>query len=307
MDDIDTFTEYLKGQDRSELTVKGYQSDMKNFIRWFEQTNGETFNVKAVTPTDIREYRRFLLGIEHRKASTVNRRLAALSVYMNWAKQTGLIAHDPTQDIRPVPQIKSGPKYLDKKQQYALHRAIEKDVQISRLRYPKRWRVRQRDAALVVFLLHTGLRIQEMLDLQLADLEIGERKGKMIVRQGKGGKQRVIPLNSDACKALQGWLAIRPKTDNLFVWVAVEKGVNEALSSRSVQRVVLRIGNDAGLERLTPHVLRHTFGKNLIDSGVGIEKVAALLGHANLNTTRVYIAPNQSDLEKAVDQLSINN
>jgi integrase/recombinase XerC len=101
MDDIDTFTEYLKGQDRADLTVKGYQSDMNNFIRWFEQTNGESFAVKSVTPTDIREYRRFLLGNEHRKASTVNRRLAALSVYMNWAKQTGLIAHDPTQDIRP--------------------------------------------------------------------------------------------------------------------------------------------------------------------------------------------------------------
>jgi site-specific recombinase XerD len=307
MDEIDTFTEYLKGQDRAELTVKGYQSDMRNFTRWFVQTNGESFNVKSVTPTDIREYRRFLLGNEHRKASTVNRRLAALSVFMNWAKQTGLIAHDPTQDIRPVPQIKAGPKYLDRKQQYALQRAIEKDVQISRIRYPKRWRVRQRDAALVIFLLHTGLRIQEMLDLQLTDLEIGERKGKMIVRQGKGGKQRVIPLNSDACKALQGWLAIRPQKESLFVWVAVESEANEALSSRSVQRVVLRIGNDAGLERLTPHVLRHTFGKNLIDSGVGIEKVAALLGHANLNTTRIYITPNQSDLEKAVDQLSINS
>jgi site-specific recombinase XerD len=189
----------------------------------------------------------------------------------------------------------------------ALQRAIEKDVQFSLIRYPKRWRVRQRDAALIIFLLHTGLRIQEMLDLQLADLEIGERKGKIIVRQGKGGKQRVIPLNSDACKAIQGWLAIRPKTESLFVWIAVEKGENGALSSRSVQRVVLRFGNDAGLERLTPHVLRHTFGKNLIDSGVGIEKVAALLGNANLNTTRVYITPNQNDLEKAVDQLSMNN
>ncbi len=307
MDDLDTFAAYLKGQDRAELTVKGYQGDMKHFIRWFEQTNGESFTIKSVTPTDIREYRRFSLGTEHRKASTVNRRLAALSVFMGWAKQTGLIVHDPTQDIRPVPQIKSGPKYLVKKQQYALQKAIEKDVQISRIRYPKRWRVRQRDATLVFFLLHTGLRIQEMLDLQLADLEIGERKGKMIVRQGKGGKQRVIPLNSDACKTLQGWLVIRPETESLFVWVAVESEANEALSSRSVQRVVLRIGRDAGLERLTPHVLRHTFGKNLIDSGVGIEKVAALLGHANLNTTRIYITPNQSDLEKAVDQLSINN
>jgi integrase/recombinase XerC len=79
------------------------------------------------------------------------------------------------------------------------------------------------------------------------------------------------------------------------------------LSSRSVQRAIRRIGLDAGLEGLTPHVLRHTFAKNLVDSGVGLEKVAALLGHSSLNTTRVYITPNLQDLEKAVEQVSSKN
>ena len=64
-----------------------------------------------------------------------------------------------------------------------------------------------------------------------------------------------------------------------------------------------RFGQKAELKNLTPHMLRHTFGKNLVDRGVGLEKVAALLGHSSLNTTRIYVKPNQKDLEDAVDEL----
>ena len=203
-------------------------------------------------------------------------------------------------------QVSGGPKYLDKKQQYALHRAAEKDVQLSRLRYPKRWVARQRDASLVVVLLNTGLRLQEALDLRLGDVQIGDRKGQIIVRRGKGRKQRTIPLNAEARKALQEWMDVRPQGSGDFLWVAVESDSEGALSSRSVQRVIQRLGQDAGLKNLTPHMLRHSFAKNLVDSGVGLEKVAALLGHSNLNTTRIYITPNQNDLEKAVESLTGN-
>ncbi|MBN2147995.1 MAG: tyrosine-type recombinase/integrase [Anaerolineales bacterium] len=304
MDILQAFETYLQNQDRADLTVKGYRSDVLHFIRWFEQTNGETFTLAGVTPTDVREYRQHLLIVERRKAATVNRRLAAISVLMRWATTTGLIEQDPTQDIRQVPLTSAGPKYLDKKQQFALQRAIERDLQISRLRYPKRWRSRQRDASLVIFLMHTGLRLQEALDLRLGDLVLGDRKGLVTVQQGKGGRQRIVPLNAEARKALQEWLSVRPQAGSEYIWVAVEGDQDSALSSRSAQRVILRLGQEAGLPDLTPHVLRHTFGKNLIDSGVGLEKVATLLGHSSLNTTRIYITPNQNDLERAVEILS---
>jgi site-specific recombinase XerD len=297
------FRVYLIERDRSQLTINGYLADLSHYRRWFEQTNGEPFSPQVVTPIDVREYRQFLLNVERRKASTINRRLAALSAFMAWAKQVGLIEHDPTQNIRNVAQVNGGPKYLDKKQQYALQRAVEKDVQLSRLRYPKRWVARQRDASLVVVLLNTGLRLQEALDLHLSDVQIGDRKGQINVRHGKGIKQRIIPLNADARKALQEWMEVRPKGISDFLWVAVENAAKGPLSGRSVQRVILRLGQDAGLENLTPHMLRHSFAKNLLDNGVGLEKVAALLGHSNLNTTRVYITPNQNDLEKAVECL----
>ena len=218
-----------------------------------------------------------------------------------------MIEHDPTQGIRNVAQVNGGPKYLDKKQQYALQRAVEKDVQLSRLRYPKRWVARQRDASLVVVLLNTGLRLQEALDLRLGDVQISDRKGQIIVRHGKGRKQRTIPLERRSPQGAAGMDGCAPPREPAtfcgWLWRATSEG---ALSSRSVQRVILRLGQDAGLKNLTPHMLRHSFAKNLVDSGVGLEKVAALLGHSNLNTTRIYVTPNQNDLEKAVECLTGN-
>lgn len=304
MDILKEFQDHLQEQDRSALTVRGYLIDIGQFQHWFKQTNSEEFSLAAVTPTDVREYRQYMLTVERRKANTINRRLAALSSLMKWAREKGLVENDPTENVRAVPQTAHGPHYLDKKEQYALQRAIEKDLQLSRMRYPKRWVSRQRDASFVIFLLNTGLRLNEALTLELGDLQLAERKGQVLVRQGKGGRERSVPLNVDARKALQSWLTVRPERGNR-VWIAVEDEQSEGLSSRAIQRVLIRIGQDAGLEHLTPHVCRHTFAKNLVDSGVGLEKVAALLGHSSLNTTRIYITPNQKDLEQAVERLEV--
>ena len=171
--------------------------------------------------------------------------------------------------------------------------------------YAKRWMGRQRDASLVLFMLNTGLRLSETLNLCLDDVHLSERKGQIFIRRGKGNKQRTIHLNSDALKAIEEWLKIRPKhPENNFVFFALETDSSKALSSRSVQRAVRRLGEDAGLPKLSPHTLRHTFAKNLVNSGVSLEKIAALLGHTNLNTTRIYITPSQQDLENAVNELA---
>ena len=302
MDILDEFKTVLIEQDCAVLTVRGYVADLRLFRVWFEQTNGEAFCMEIITPSDLREYRQYLIGVERRKPATINRKLAAISRLMKWAMDTGWIDRNPIENIHLVSQEKPGPRYLDKKEQYALQRAIEKDLQVSRMRYPKRWLTRLRDASLVIFLLHTGLRLNEALTLQLGDIQLAERKGQVLVRQGKGGRVRTVPLNVDARKALQDWLAVRQGSGS-HIWTQVEGESSDELSSRSVQRVLARIGQDAGLEHLTPHVCRHTFAKNLVDSGVGLEKVAALLGHSNLNTTRIYVTPNQKDLEQAVERL----
>jgi site-specific recombinase XerD len=298
-----TFEDYLADQDRAALTIRGYLADLAHFSRWFQQTNGEALTPERLTPTDVKEYKQYLLTVERRKASTVNRRLAALSVYAKWARETGQIHVDPTENVKTVRQVAGAPKWLDKHEQFALQRAIERDLQVSKLRYPKRWVTRRRDASLTLFLLNTGLRLSELTTMRLSDVQLSDRKGSLLVQNGKGGKQRTIPLNSEARKALQEWLAVRPATQEDVIWVAVE-GESDGLSGRAVQRILQRYAQEAGLEELTPHICRHSFAKNLVNSGAGLEKVASLLGHSNLNTTRIYITPDARDLEQAVEALA---
>ena len=124
------------------------------------------------------------------------------------------------------------------------------------------------------------------------------------MRNGKGNKQRTVPLNVDARSALSAWLEIRPEMfENNFVFVALESNSQGPLSSRTIQRIVQRYGEDAQLPDLTPHILRHTFAKNLLNSGVTLEKVASLLGHSSLDTTRIYVTPSLQDLEQAVSRI----
>ncbi len=303
MENIITFEHYLSNQDRSPLTASGYLADVKHFSAWFEQTNHEVLNPERVTPSDVKAYKQHLLVTDRRAASTVNRHLAALSAYFKWARETNQIHSDPTEKVKSVQQVVSAPKWLDKHEQFALQRAIERDLQLSKLRYPKRWVTRRRDASLVLFLLNTGLRLSEATAMRLGDIQISERKGSVHVQNGKGSKQRNVPLNTEARNALQEWLDVRPVTDSDHIWLAVESG-SDGLSGRAVQRILQRYAQDAGLEELTPHICRHTFAKNLVNSGAGLEKVAALLGHTNLNTTRLYITPDERDLERAVEALA---
>jgi integrase/recombinase XerC len=300
---FEDFKTYLTDHDRADLTIAGYLADVRLFARWFEQTNDETFTPQSVTPTDVREYRQNLLNVKRQKASTINRKLAALTTFMVWAREAGHIEHDPLANVRFVEEAPRGPRYLDKKEQYALQRAIEKDLQIAQARYPKRWLLRRRDASLVLLLLHTGLRVSEAIGLRMGDVQMSERKGQLTVN-GKGTKQRTVPLNTEARQALQSWFEVRPEGASDQIWVNVAAETETAMTARSVQRILNRYGRAAGIESLTPHVLRHSFAKNLVDNEVGLEKVAALLGHSNLNTTRIYVTPNEQDLEKAVGTIA---
>ena len=132
------------------------------------------------------------------------------------------------------------------------------------------------------------------------DITIDDRKGSVVVREGKGTKRRKVPLNSRARKALLDYLNVRPEGEVNELFLGQR---DEGVQSKTVQRAVQRFAVDAGLENVTPHVLRHSFAKALIDSGVSLEKVATLLGHSNLNTTRIYTTPGERDLEEAVRTL----
>src|SRR3954463_2604860 len=284
---VDRFLQDLQRQETSPKTRDAYRLDVLHFAGWFAQTRGEAFTPEAVTPTDVREYRGHLLNVEHRQPATVNRRLAALRRFFQWAKATGLVKELPTENVKGVASSPRAPHWLEKRDVDRLIRAVERHGNT-------------RDLAIVLTLRHTGIRVSELSSLMLGDVETSERKGSLTVRSGKGSKFRVLPLNVDARQALIAYLKVRPtvSVDHLFIG---QRG--QGISSRAVELLVTKYARLAGLDDVTPHILRHSFGKHALDAGADLVSVSALLGHQRLETTAIYTTPSRRDLEKVVEKL----
>jgi integrase/recombinase XerC len=289
--EIAQFLSRLTHEEAAAKTVANYRSDLSLFARWFRDTTGEDFAAAAVTPTDLREYRAFLLTHKQSSPATVNRHLAALKRFFRYALAVGWVGEDPTSVVKGVQQVQVAPKALAKREVDKLLRAAE--------RYGTK-----RDLAILSVLRHTGLRVGELTNLRLSDIEIGERKGEVVVRSGKGGKYRVVPLNLDARRALGAYLEVRPRVvdDRLFVG---QRGTG--LTTRAVEKLVEKYARLAGLPAVSPHVLRHTFGKHALDAGVDLVTVSRLLGHERLETTAIYTTPSATDLATAVAKLEADH
>jgi site-specific recombinase XerD len=299
---LEQFKTYMQEQDYAKNTVNSYCASVHTFLKWHQQTNGEV-GLQKISGMDIREYREYLGRVKRAKAKTINFKLSSLQCFFGWAANQAIVDENPVAHVKQIKETDPGPRYLTKAQQKSLLRAIDTDLQLAEMRYSKRKITRMRDACMMRFLLNTGLRVNELTSLDLADITLTERKGQVLVRNGKGNKQRIVPLNKPAREAIQDWLAVRPEGEGDALWVTVEYQRSKPLGSRSVQYLVKRLGEAAGIPELTPHVLRHSFAKNLVDKQQNMAAVAELLGHANLNTTRFYVLPNLQDLEKSVDEL----
>jgi site-specific recombinase XerD len=284
---VERFLQDLERQETAPKTRASYRLDLLHFAGWFLRTVGEPPNPEVVTPTDIREYRGYLMNVEHRQPATVNRRLAALRRFFQWAKATGLAKELPTENVKGVAASPRAPRWLEKRDVDRLVRTVERHGT-------------KRDLAIVLTLRHTGIRVSELASLVLGDVAISERKGSLTVRSGKGGKFRVLPLNVDARRAIAAYLEVRPASsdDHLFIG---QRG--QGVSSRAVELLVANYARLAGLEDVTPHTLRHSFGKHALDAGADLVSVSALLGHQRLETTAIYTTPSQRDLERVVEKL----
>src|SRR5881275_2933433 len=216
---VGRFLQDLARQEASAQTRRAYQLDLLHFAKWFAQSVAETFSPEAITPTDVREYRGYLSNVEHRQPATVNRRLAALRRFFQWAKAVGLAKELPTENVKGVASAPRAPHWLEKRDVDRLIRTVERHGNT-------------RDLAIVLTLRHTGIRVSELCSLTLSDVETSERKGSLIVRSGKGGKFRVLPLNLDARRAIASYLEVRPtvSADQLFIG---QRG--QGVSSRAVE------------------------------------------------------------------------
>jgi integrase/recombinase XerC len=236
-----------------------------------------------VTSIDLREYKEFLLSRD-KKPQTINRKLSSIKAFLKWAVEKEIIGALP-RFTKSVKQVDRPIRWLDRKQQNALLRMAERES--------------ERDLGVVQLLLNTGLRASELCDLFWSDVNLSDRKGLLVVRSGKGSKRREIPLNKEARDALQ-----------LLGWKEHRETKNHVLHGQRGEMTPRGLGNlldkyNEKIPELSPHSLRHTFCKNLIDAGVSLEKVAALAGHENLETTRRYCLPSAHDLQKAVDSVSL--
>jgi len=214
IDLIDEFTAYLTSQGRSPRTIRGYARDVRLFAEWFQETNGKPAAPTLVTPLDVREHRQYLQTVKKQKPSTINRRLVALRTFFAWAVQAGYVASNPAKGVRDVPRARRAPKWLERPAQYKLIRTAQEQVQLADVKgLPAgKWRTR-RDHAILALLLHVGLRVSEAGALDQDDLEINERSGEVIVRAGKWGKYREVPLTwMPATRCVNGWACGRRPT-----------------------------------------------------------------------------------------------
>lgn len=263
-------------------TARAYGEDLNDFARWFIQTNGEELSPERITSIDIRDYQANMILNRGLKPSTVNRRLAAIRSWLKWCVEQGEIESLPRWPKR-AQQNKHAPKALDKKEQDRFIRAVEREGC-------------PRDMAIVGLMLFAGLRVSEAARTKTRDIKLSERKGQVTVT-GKGSKQRVIPLGLDARNMIRDWYD-QAKGEWLF------PGQNgRPISTRAVQQMIKKYAWLAKIDpdKVTPHILRHTFATNLLRDGVDIVLVAHLLGHARLDTTAIYTLPSYSQMEMAVE------
>ena len=292
------FLASLVAEDLSPKTVDGYRQDLLAFRRWYREARGTDLRWEKLGSNDLINYRQHLVSVERLRPATVNRRLQALRRFGRWARDAKILKADPGETIKSVRVTKRGrPQGLEEPEVHALLRVAGES----------RYGHARRNYAVVQFLLQTGLRISEAAALCLADLKLRERTGSVRVRQGKGRKEREVPLNASARRALRTYLEPRgalPPEAPLFL---SRRGGPMAV--RSTQNLIAQLARRAKITRVrvSPHTLRHTFALHYLRQHPGkLVELASLLGHESLDTTALYTRPSIDDLAEDLERSRLN-
>jgi len=286
------FEAHLKKLDRSPHSIRAYLSDLRLFAQWFEAKTGERFGITNVFDEEVKAWRKEME--DKQKASTVNRRLAALSTFFAWATEKKYTVDNPTRNIHGLGQQVIAPKALSEQ---AVNKIIRKARVSGNLR----------DHALLNFLAATGLRAAEVAAVKCGDVQIGERSGWVTVRSGKGRKQRRVPIHAKARDALQAFLESegRDKIAEHAAEPLFRTQEGKAMSTYAIWYTVKKYAAQAGVQNVSPHTFRHTVATRLVrNPNVDIVTAATFLGHSRLDTTARYSRPSDEDLENAAEEIS---
>ena len=277
---LDAYIGYLTHERRSSPhTISAYRRDLEAF-----RTNADIDDWLAVKPHHVRQFLA-RLHARGRSASTIGRALSSVRNFYAFLVRRGFTEANPAAGVSAPKKRKKLPKTLDIDNAAKLFDSNPKSP------------LELRDRAMIELLYGSGMRLAELVDLDLRDLDLVNGFATVT---GKGNKTRVVPLGSHATEAVHRWLETRRgvrASDPLFTG----RG-NNRISPRTVQARLKRLSmHDLGTDVLHPHLLRHSFASHLLESSGDVRAVQELLGHADISTTQIYTHLDFQHLAKVYD------
>jgi integrase/recombinase XerC len=274
--EIQAFLDDLKHRrGLSPHTVSSYGSDLFQFSAFLEDSVGTT----RVSDVDVLAIRSFLAHLHERGTAraSIARKLAAIRTFFRFLTREGKIARNPARLVATPRLDRKVPPRLEETEVERLLEAPDGDAPLGR-----------RDRAMLELLYATGLRVGELVGIDLSRLELSER---LVRVTGKGNKERIVPFGEPAADELRRYLPDRRRlvalgegTDALFL-----NARGGRLTARSVRRLMERYLRAASLRSgLSPHSLRHAFATHLLEHGCDLRSIQELLGHESLSTTQKY-------------------
>jgi site-specific recombinase XerD len=287
------YERWLSRQPLAERTRAAYTAQVRGFVSWLaaSEHGAAALSEARVRDWAVRDYKRFVKAAPRRWApSSVNQALAALD---NFYRHLGV--GGPAVARERLARV--APRALETSEQRAFLRAVQACPA-------------PRDRAIATVFFYTAVRLSELAGLDVEDVQMTARRGRLRVRSGKGDAWREVPLNSACRAALEEWLSARADSHAVAVvadpagsalWLSRSGG---RMSARAVDLVVRRLAGEAGLV-MSAHTLRHTCVTNLIRSGADVVLVAEIAGHRRLDTVRRYSLPSQADKDAALEAVLI--
>lgn len=293
---IQSFIEYIKSEKGySGHTIRNYESDLRQFSKFVAAKKGLTKadpEVELVNYTLIRSYLGELFNTC--KRTTIARKLSTLKSFFSYLEMRGLTSFNPAVDITTPKQEKRIPAYLPIDDMFALLEQPDKEKELG-----------LRDLAILELLYSSGLRVSELVTLDIEKLDFISR---LVRVSGKGGKERLLPVGRKATVVIREYIENTGKARKKAGYSTTHGPLflnyrGGRLSARSVDRLVKRYSRQCGITaEISPHSIRHTFATHLLDGGADLRSIQELLGHVNLSTTQKYTHVSIDKLMEVYDK-----
>jgi integrase/recombinase XerC/integrase/recombinase XerD len=278
MNSLDQLQRFLSDglEGKAETTIKTYAHALKQFS---EYLSGREANLTDYTRIDVQDYINYLTA-KKKSASTINKIFQAITTFSRWSNRSNTV--EKVRVIKQVSPLQTAPESIERNKLLKLMRTFEKEGNA-------------RNIAILMVLAGTGIRVSELVSLDVSDVEISERKGSIRIRNGKGAKERHVPINSDVRDSLNQYLLSRKSRscDNSALFLSNR---NSRISVRMVQTLFESHG-------IHVHQFRHTFITALKRANKDDSMIMAMTGHTNAQMIARYSRPTFDDCAEAVENL----